>query len=132
MVELVILSASRSATADAQAEQKGHHKGAHPECGIGGHSFLWRRPGLRLPASANVLYQDCGGPGRSGRASGISLPPPDKFVGATMVPCGGMPHDLPPPLEEDRAWPTNADEPLREHQMLVAARAAREAVPRTP
>ena len=95
MVELVVLSASRSATADAEAEQKGHHKGAHPECGIGGHSFLWRRPGLRLPASANVLHQDCGGPGRSGRASGISLPPPDKFVVLTMVPCGGMPHNPP-------------------------------------
>ena len=98
MVELVVLSASRSATADAQAEQKGQQQGAHPECGIGGHSFLWRRPGLRLPASANVLHQDCGGPGRSGRASGISLPPPDKFVGLTMVPCGEMPHDLPSPL----------------------------------
>ena len=39
MVELLVLSASRSATADAEAEQKGHHKGAHPECGIGGHKF---------------------------------------------------------------------------------------------
>jgi len=75
MVELVVLSASRSATADAQAEQKGQQQGAHPECGIGGHSCLWQRPGLRLPASANVLHQDCGGPGCSGRASGISLPP---------------------------------------------------------
>ena len=98
MVELVVLSASRSATADAQAEQKGQQQGAHPECGIGGHSFLWRRPGLRLPASANVLHQDYGGPGRSGRASGISSPPSDKFVGLTVVPCGEMPHDLPSPL----------------------------------
>jgi len=39
MVELLVLLASRSATADAEAEQKGHHKGAHPECGIGGHKF---------------------------------------------------------------------------------------------
>ena len=31
MVELLVLSASRSATADAQAEQKAHHQGAHPE-----------------------------------------------------------------------------------------------------
>jgi hypothetical protein len=38
-VELVVLSASRSAIADAQAEQKAHHQGAHPECGIGGHKF---------------------------------------------------------------------------------------------
>ena len=103
------LSASRSATADAQAEQKGQQQSAHPECGIGGHRFLWRRSGLRLPASANVLYQDCGEPGRSGRASGISLPPPDKFVGLTMVPCGGMPHD---PAEEYGAWRTSADEPI--------------------
>jgi hypothetical protein len=40
MVELVVLSASRSATADTQAEQKAQHQSAHPECGIGGHSFL--------------------------------------------------------------------------------------------
>jgi hypothetical protein len=43
------------------------------------------------------------------QASGISLPPPDKFVGLTMVPCGGMPHD---PAEEDGAWLTGADEPI--------------------
>ena len=43
------------------------------------------------------------------QASGISLPPPDKFVGLTMVPCGGMPHD---PAEEDGAWRTSADEPI--------------------
>ena len=93
-----VLSASRPAIAETQAEQKDQHKRAHPECGIGGHRFLWRRSGLRLPASANVLYQDCGEPGRSGRASGISLPPPDKFVGLAVAPCGGMPHTLPSPL----------------------------------
>ena len=76
MAKLVVLWASRSAIADAQAYQKDDHKRAHPECGIGGHSFLCRRPGLRLPASANALHLECGGPGCSGRASGISLPPP--------------------------------------------------------
>jgi hypothetical protein len=28
---------------------------------------------------------------------GISLPSPDKFVGLTAVPCGGMPHNPLPP-----------------------------------
>jgi hypothetical protein len=72
MVELVVLSATRSAIADAQAEQKDHYKGAHPECDIAGHSFLCRRPGPRLPASANVLHQQSSEPGGSGRASGIN------------------------------------------------------------
>ena len=72
MVELVVLSPSRSAIADAQPEQKDHHKGAHPECGIAGHSFLCRRPGPRLPASANVLHQETSEPGCSGRTSGIN------------------------------------------------------------
>jgi len=76
MAKLVVLSAARSPIADAQAHQKDQHNGAHPQCGIGGHRFLCRRSGLRLPASANALHQECGGPGCSGRASGISLPPP--------------------------------------------------------
>ena len=76
MTELIVLSVSGPAIAETQAEQKDQHKRAHPECGIGGHSFLCRRPGLRLPASANALHLECGGPGCSSRASGISLPPP--------------------------------------------------------
>jgi hypothetical protein len=70
MTELIVLSVSRPAIAETQAKQKDQHKRAHPECGIGAHSFLCPRPGLRLPASTNVLHQVCGGPGCTNGASG--------------------------------------------------------------
>ena len=76
MAKLVVLSAARSPIADAQAHQKDQHKGAHPQCGIGVIVSSVGESGLRLPASATALHQECGGPGCSGRASGISLPPP--------------------------------------------------------
>jgi hypothetical protein len=96
MTELIVLSVSGPAIAETQAHQKGQHERAHPECGIGSHSFLCPRPGLRLPRlqrSASSARRT-----RLQQPVGINPPPPDKFVSLTSVPCGGMPHSLPSPL----------------------------------
>ena len=94
MIELIVLSASRPAIAETQAEQKDQHKRAHPECGIGGHSFLCRRPG----SATARLHERFASRVRRTRLQqwgvGINLPSPDKFVGLAIVPCGGMPHIL--------------------------------------
>jgi hypothetical protein len=72
MVELVALSPSRSAIADAQAEQKDQDKGAHPEWCIGGHSFLCRRPACDCPPPRTFCIKSAANPvaaaGRRGSA----------------------------------------------------------------
>ena len=92
MAKLVVLSASRSAIADAQAHQKDQYKRAHPECGIGVIVSLSETGSatarLRERSASRVRRTRLQQPGVGDQPTAA-----DKFVGLTMVPCGGMPHN---------------------------------------